>query len=196
MSTLALFDFDRTVSTKDSLLHFTAHTKGKMRLGVGLLLLSPVLALNKLGIVSADFAKSRFVTYFFGNMPASVFNELCRVYASKQLNSIIRKTALQKIQEHITQGHRVVVVSASPENYLSLWCAMQGIECVATKLSVQNNRLTGSIEGKNCKGEEKKRRIKALIDTSAYTEIYGYGDAAGDKAMLSLCTKKYYKYFT
>ena len=46
---LAIFDFDGTLTTKDTLLAFIEFTKGKRRLYQELLLLSPELILMKLG---------------------------------------------------------------------------------------------------------------------------------------------------
>jgi len=87
----------------------------------------------------------------------------------------------------------VVVVSASPENYLKIWCHRNNVECIGTKLKTDSTKLTGKIEGLNCKGAEKVRRIKSKIDLSVYTDIYGYGNSNGDKEMLALCNKPYYK---
>jgi phosphoserine phosphatase len=70
-----------------------------------------------------------------------------------------------------------------------------GIDCIATKLLVNNQSIEGVIDGLNCNGEEKKKRIEAFIDPAAYEDIYGYGDTKGDKAMLRLCTKPHYQYF-
>jgi hypothetical protein len=65
MPTLALFDFDGTITNKDSLLHFTAYAKGKTSLNMGLIILSPLIILNKIGIVSSQLVKNKFLTYFF-----------------------------------------------------------------------------------------------------------------------------------
>lgn len=195
MPTLALFDFDGTITHKDSLLHFTGYANGKASLYAGMIMLSPIMILNKAGLLSAQYTKNRFLKFFFRNWDAEEFKNICKNYAGTALKTIIRKNALEKINWHIQQGHRIVIVSASPENYIQPWCEALGIECIATKLLVNHQWLKGAIDGLNCNAEEKKRRIKAAINITDYDEIHGYGDTKGDKAMLSLCTKTFYQYF-
>jgi phosphatidylglycerophosphatase C len=195
MPTLALFDFDGTITHKDSLLHFTGYANGKASLYAGMIMLSPIMILNKAGVISAQYTKNRFLKFFFSSWDTEEFKNLCKNYAGTALKTIIRKTAFEKINWHKEQGHRIVIVSASPENYIQPWCEGLGIECIATKLLVNNQWLKGAIDGINCNAEEKKRRIEAAINITDYDEIYGYGDTKGDKAMLSLCTKTFYQYF-
>ena len=47
----------------------------------------------------------------------------------------------------------------------------------------------------NNNAEEKVARIKAAYNLADYDEIYCYGDSNGDKAMLALGTKAFYKPF-
>lgn len=195
MPTLALFDFDGTITNKDSLLHFTAYANGKASLYAGMIILFPILILNKAGLISAQYTKNRFLHFFFRNRDAEEFKKLCKNYAVTELKTIIRKSAFEKLDWHKQQGHRIVIVSASPENYIQPWCDALAIECIATKLLINKQFLKAEIDGLNCNAEEKKRRIQAVINTSDYEEIYGYGDTKGDKAMLSLCTKIFYQYF-
>jgi phosphatidylglycerophosphatase C len=62
-------------------------------------------------------------------------------------------------------------------------------------LEVKNGVVTGKIDGKNCNGKEKAKRIKQAINLNEYDSIYAYGDSAGDKQMLALATYTYYKNF-
>ncbi|CAN5571030.1 HAD-IB family hydrolase [soil metagenome] len=195
MSTLALFDFDGTITNKDSLLHFTGFANGKTALYAGVIMLSPIMILNKAGFISAQYTKNRFLRFFFRNWNTDEFKQLCKNYAATELKNIIRENAIEKINWHKQQGHRVVIVSASPENYIQPWCEASGIECIATKLLATHQSLKGVIDGLNCNAEEKKKRIEAVINIADYEEIYGYGDTKGDKAMFSLCTKTFYQYF-
>ncbi|MEP6846881.1 MAG: HAD-IB family hydrolase [Panacibacter sp.] len=195
MPILALFDFDGTITNKDSLLHFTGYAKGQVSLYAGLMMLSPLIALNKMSIVSSQFTKNCFLKYFFAKTDKEKFNQLCKSYAATALEKIIRTTAIEKIHWHKQQGHRVMVVSASPENYIRPWCDALGIECIATKLLTTGKFISGRIDGLNCNAEEKKKRIEAIVDLASFADIYGYGDTSGDKAMLAVCTKPFYQYF-
>jgi phosphoserine phosphatase len=69
------------------------------------------------------------------------------------------------------------------------------VKLIASRMEVKDEMITGKIDGRNCHGEEKKRRIQEAFDLSAYQEIYCYGDTKGDKPMLSLATSAFYKPF-
>ncbi|HEY0274315.1 MAG TPA: HAD-IB family phosphatase, partial [Chitinophaga sp.] len=93
----------------------------------------------------------------------------------------------EAIQEHLAAGHRVIVVTASAEEWVRPFCQGMGIEVIGSRMETDaEGRLTGKLLGLNCNGEEKVCRIKAQVDLSAYTSIYAYGDSSGDRPMLAL----------
>jgi len=193
--TLALFDFDGTITKKDSLLHFTRYAVGAAKYYTGITRLLPVLILHKLGGLPSQTTKNIFLTCFFKGGSVEDFNYKCEAYANNDLKEIVHAAAIEKINWHKQQQHRVIVVSASPEDYLAKWCASVNIECISTKLQKKGGVLTGKVEGTNCNGNEKAKRIKNYLNIAAYSEVYGYGNSGGDKEMLALCTKKNYKPF-
>ena len=192
---LALFDFDGTITTKDSLAEFIKFAVGKKLYYLGLLRLSPVLFMFVTKLLPNDVAKQKMMAYFFKGWCFDKFQTIADNYAQTEINNIIRPQALQKINWHKKQGHRVIIVSASMENWLQKWCESLEIELIATKLKVINNKITGKFLGKNCHGEEKVNRIKILLNLSTFNVIYAYGDSSGDKAMLELADTKFYRFF-
>src|SRR5690606_32016113 len=107
----------------------------------------------------------------------------------------IRPKAFEEIERLKKEGIPVVIVSASPENWISGWCKENSLECIATRLEETGSILTGKIAGKNCHGIEKVRRSREKFDLSAYTDIFCSGDTKGDEPMLSFATFAYYKPF-
>lgn len=192
---IAFFDFDGTITTKDTLLEIFKYRHGKTKFYLGFLLNSPFLVAYKAGIISNQLAKERTLKHFFGGMKADDFNGFCEQFAREIIPSLIRKKALKEIDQLKQAGAEVVIVSASPENWLQPWCTTLNLPLLATQLEVNNNKITGKIKGINCHGEEKARRIKEVYDLSAYKEIYCYGDTSGDKPMLSLATHAFYQPF-
>lgn len=192
---IAFFDFDGTITTKDSLLEFIRYVKGDVAFYCGFLLHSPVLVLYKLQIISNQRAKEIMLRYFFGSMDADLFKTHCDSFISHRLPSLLRPKALREIKKLQEGGASVVVVSASPENWLRSWCTANGAECIATKLIISDNKITGKIDGRNCHGEEKVRRIRSRYNLNDYSSVYAYGDTMGDRHMLSLATIKFYKPF-
>ena len=62
---LALFDFDGTLTSKDSLPDFIQYAVGKPTYYFGLLLLSPVLFSYLIGIIRNDVAKKKLIGRYF-----------------------------------------------------------------------------------------------------------------------------------
>lgn len=192
---IAFFDFDGTITSKDSLLEFIKYSKGDFAFYAGFALHAPVLVAYKLQIISNQRAKEIMLRFFFGKMKVEEFEELCRNFSADVMPMLIREKALKEISKLQDSGADVVVVSASPENWLVQWCNSIGVKCIATRMLFNDNRVTGKIDGQNCHGKEKVRRIKELYDLDSYSKIYCYGDTPGDRYMLSLGNYRFYKPF-
>lgn len=192
---IAFFDFDGTITTKDTLLEVIKYRHGAVKLYLGFLLTSPLLVAYKLGVISNQLAKENVLRLFFGKMPLQAFQEHCDAFAREKIPALIRQKALTEIQQLKDAGAEIVIVSASAENWIRNWCNELQVKLIATELQIKNNAVTGKISGQNCYGEEKVRRIKAAYDLTQYDEIYCYGDTSGDKPMLSLATIAFYQPF-
>lgn len=192
---IAFFDFDGTITEKDSLLEFIKFAFGRPAFYRGFLLHSPVLLAYKLKLISNHRAKEIILTHFFGGMPVSTFNEICQAFTARRMPELIRPKAMLEIEKLRKAGGRIVVVSASLEPWLQGWCEKQGLDFIATRMEVVDDRITGRILGRNCHGEEKVRRIRESFDLEHYQQIYCYGDTRGDLPMLALGTLRFYKPF-
>lgn len=194
-SAIAFFDFDGTITSRDTLAEIIKFSKGKMRYYTGLLILSPVLIAYKLKLLSNHKAKEIMLQYFFNGTLLSDFNAVCKGFTKIKLPSLLRKKALQEIRKHIENKTKVVVVSASPVNWVKPWCDQYNLDCIATCLEVKNDTITGRISGSNCSGQEKVNHITSTYTLKAYSDIYAYGDTSGDLPMLALSTHKFFKPF-
>lgn len=192
---IAFFDFDGTITTKDTLLEFVRHHKGSFRLYLGFLLTSPWMVAYKLKLISNQKAKEKFLSFFFHNYPLAKFHELCASFAKEAIPQLIRPKALEEITRLQQAGAEVVIVSASPENWIRPWSDRTGLQLLSTRLVVKDEKLTGKIMGRNCHGEEKVRRIKEAFTLSDYDEVYAYGDTRGDLPMLRMANISFYKPF-
>lgn len=193
--TLALFDFDGTLTTKDSLGDFILFSFGGFKTIIGAVLLSPTLAAYALGLMDNNKAKQKVLNYFFAGMSVEKMRELGERYAKQRNANILRPAGLDKLKWHQQQNHVIVIVSASAEFWLKPWTEQMGVKLIATKLAEKDGFLTGDFDGENCHGEEKVKRIKADYDLSEFKTIYAYGDTSGDKPMLTLADHSFYKPF-
>ena len=192
---IAFFDFDGTITTHDTLLEFIRFTKGLPRFALGFLLLAPWLVAFKLKLLNNQSAKEKMLGHFFKGLSESEFREFCRNFAAARLPGLIRKGAMAEIRKHQAEGYVVVVVSASPENWIADWAKGLGVELIASRLEITEGRLTGRIAGKNCHGPEKVRRILEKYSLDQFEVIYAYGDTPGDRQMMELATDSYYRPF-
>ena len=195
MSAIAFFDFDGTITTDDSLLKFIRFVVGDRRFLLGLVVLSPMLVLYKLKLIPNYKAKQYLLSWFFKGMRKVDFLKVANEYSLVHIDKILRLKAIEKINWHKNQGHKVVVVSASIECWLRPWCERNNLELIATKLEIKDDIVTGKLLSKNCYGVEKVNRIKELYDLENFDYIYAYGDSSGDKQMLEIAHEKFYKPF-
>ena len=199
---IAFFDFDGTITTKDTLLEFIRYSKGAPRFYLGFLLASPWLIAYKINLISNQSAKEHILRFFFRHMPIDRFDHHCESFTRDVLPNLIRPKALNELTKLKSAGASVVIVSASPENWIRGWTTTIDAALLATRLETaphkdpaKPHRLTGKIAGANCHGEEKVRRIKEAYTLEDYREVYTYGDTGGDRPMLKLGTASFYKPF-
>lgn len=192
---IAFFDFDGTITTKDTLLEFIKFSKGILSFYFGFIIKLPYLIAYKLKIISNQSAKEKILEYFFKDMPIEVFKQYCDAFSKNILPGLIRPQALEEINRLKKKKIIIVVVSASPENWIQMWVKMVQLELIASKLEVKDNKLTGKIWGKNCHGNEKVDRIIKSYNLSEYIIVAAYGDSPGDKPMLQLAKTAFYKPF-
>ena len=192
---IAFFDFDGTITTDDSLLKFIRFVVGDRRFLVGLLFLSPMLFLYKLKLIPNYKAKQYLLSWYFKDIKKEDFFQVANKYSLNHIDKIVRKKAMDRINWHKKQGHKIVVVSASIDCWLRPWCNINNLELIATRLDLSEDKITGKFLTKNCYGQEKVNRINEIYNLKEFDYIYAYGDSSGDKEMLSLANENYYKPF-
>ncbi len=90
----------------------------------------------------------------------------------------------------------MVIVTASPEAVVAPFARrLRADHLIATRLQTdQNGRITGALDGANCRGAEKVRRIEAQFGTDLVLAA-AYGDTAGDREMLHMAAVRGYRVF-
>ena len=192
---IAFFDFDGTITRKDTMIELIKFHKGTAGYFTGLALIAPWLVAMKLGIITNQQGKEKLLAHFFKGMTVNEFNKICEAFSQTVIPNLIRSDAWEAIQKHFAEGNEVVVVSASAENWVKPWCKKNNIEVLASILDLQDGKITGKLKGTNCNDEEKVNRILLSYDPAMYKDIYAYGDSSGDKKMLEFATHGYYRMF-
>ncbi len=192
---IAFFDFDGTITTKDTLLEFLKFSFGKPAFYKGFALNLHYLIGYKLKVISNQKAKEKVLSYFLSDVSIERFQQLCERFATEEVPKLIRSKAKSEIEKLAALDVELVIVSASPGNWIAPWASLYGFTVIATRLTTTGNKLTGSIDGANCYGAEKVRRITELFTLSDYETIYAYGDSGGDIPMLQLANQGFMKPF-
>lgn len=192
---LAIFDFDGTITTRDSFTDFIFYCHGAPKTVLGMLTLTPVLILYVLKLWPNWKAKQKVFARFYQGWEETVFNATAARYADEKLSTLLRPAAMERLKWHKEQGHKIVIVSASFEAYLKPWCERHGFDLLGTLVEVIEGRITGQFASKNCHGVEKIERLKACYQLEDFEYIYAYGDSRGDLPLATIANDFQYKPF-
>ena len=195
--TIHAFDFDGTLTRRDTLIEFIRYVKGNKEFLIGFLKHLHLLIMMKLGIMPNWKTKRIIFQYFFGGMTLEKFNEYCEKFA-KEKASLLRKKGMVAVNKAVMDGDQVVIISASIENWVEPFFRFQvsnNINIIGTKIQVVDGKLTGRFLTKNCYGEEKVRRMLEQYPDRKEYKLVAYGDSRGDHALLDFADEGLYREF-
>lgn len=189
------FDFDGTLTRRDTLIEFIRFAKGDKAFLLCFLRYSPLLVLMKLGLYPNWKAKQRVFSHCFRGMAVDTFNSLCSRFACDKAR-LMRPKGMKKLREVLAEGGKVVVVSASVNNWVEPFFAdIGGVYVVGTMVEEREGVLTGRFLTKNCYGEEKVTRLLQLFPERTQYWLTAYGDSRGDFELLDFANESYYRPF-
>jgi HAD superfamily hydrolase (TIGR01490 family) len=189
---LALFDFDHTVTTSDSYSRFLRRVATPQQLARAKWTVGPWLAGYRLGLLSAQAIRARITRIVFAGRRADEMAAHAEAYAQEALPDLLRPEMMQRIAWHQAQGDSVVLVSASLDLYLRPWCEQHGLALICNRLEAHDGRLSGRYADGDC-GQHKARLIRARYDVASYPRVYAYGDSREDRPMLALAHERWYR---
>ena len=139
MTKLYAFDFDGTLTTRDTLLEFIRYACGTPRFMLGFLIHSPLLVLMKLRLYPNGRTKERIFSWFFKGMKQDTFDGLCRRFAADSRH-LLRPDTTAALEQAKASGAEILIVSASIDNWVadsSPPTAMVRRRCVVSLPSIQ-----------------------------------------------------------
>lgn len=191
---VAAFDFDGTLTDTDSLPCFLRHSIGNIRFLKAVAEASPALMNYKRGFVERQRAKEALLTAALRGRTLHEVQAWSTAFVQEKLPLIIRPQALERLRWHQNEGHRVVIVSASPSVYIKPWAMANGIHAVlSSELEHVNKQYTGKLVNSNCWGPEKVFRLRDWWRKDKPEFVYAYGDSRGDHEMLSIAHEQWYE---
>lgn len=185
---IAAFDFDGTLTTSDSVIPFLRRFVAPRSLARLVRYLPSAIV----GVARRDRDRLRAAATkaILGGVDVDRLDREAAAFAAETITDRLRVDTTARLAWHRSQGHRVVLVSASYEQYLFPVADSLDVEAVlATRLQIVDGRCTGRLLGPNCRGPEKVIRLHTWLSDQGLDReqvvIWAYGDSAGDDALLA-----------
>ena len=196
---IAAFDFDGTLTKRDTFMPFLACGLGWPRFLLALLKCSPWLVAFVLRLIPNHVAKQKLMLATLKNKTTTQMDDWTSRWLAQSFPGQLQSWTMARLAEHQQLGHCCVMVSASPDIYLKRVAQQLGFDALlCTEMAVVDGRLTGLMKTPNCHGEQKVLRLKAWMaeqfgaDAEGAT-LYAYGDTSGDKPMLRMAAYAFYR---
>jgi phosphatidylglycerophosphatase C len=192
---IVAFDFDGTLTVQDSFRAFLRWRVGRARYLAGWARLAPALA-RYVRDRDRGRLKAAAVRLFLGGTSRAALEDAARKFAEAHARRMLRPDALRAWARWRERGARLVIVTASPEEIVQPFARGLGADVlIATRLAYDDqDRLTGRLDGQNCRGAEKVRRLTAEFGPDMRLEA-AYGDSDGDREMLAMAEERGLKVF-
>ncbi len=189
------FDFDGTLTDRDSFVAFLDFAKGKAGMARAFAT-QPSLLLHYLATKDRGVLKSRLLYKLLGPIPQDELETLIKAFSTTTAMDLFRMDALDAWDRHNLPDRQRVIVTASPQLLVAPFGRMIGADrVIGTKLGFDTQgRLTPNLDGPNCRGAEKMCRLREIYGDALDLEA-AYGDTAGDREMLAAARHGHYRVF-
>lgn len=194
MKKLYLFDFDGTLTYKDTMflfLKFYNPTKYAFQF----LKHVPLFVLLKLKLANAEAVKKSFISSILKGESRYQIEKKAKQFFEENYPDLFRQNALDFINNIDTENTDSYIVSASLDIWVKPFADKFNMTLLATKAEFKDDIFTGKFIGKNCNKDEKVCRIEAELGNKKYDKIIAFGDTSGDKAMFKFANESHYRFF-
>lgn len=197
-----VFDFDGTISTRDTFALFLRYYDGTGVWLLNIIRLLPVFAAYKLGRIDRHAVKKAVIRRFFSGKSKEDIEARAEQFAKNVIPNLIRPLALKRVKALLTDPkcgpESLYICSASIGPYLRYWAGSVGVheeKVMATELEIADERITGGLMGYNVWGANKTRRIFDQFAPHSVKIKEAYGDTRGDQEMLHAAEASFFRPF-
>lgn len=195
---LIVFDFDGTITTKDTFALFLRYYAGFWVWLRNILSLLPVFISYKLGRINRHSVKAAVIHKFFAGESISNVDRRAKSFAQDVIPKLIRPEALICFKLKMADIERVYICSASISPYLLHWADSLDFprkNVLSVELAADLGVLTGEIEGYNVWGKNKVRRVFDVFCSGTVHIAEAYGDSEGDRELLNAAKASFFRPF-
>jgi HAD superfamily hydrolase (TIGR01490 family) len=192
MTEAAFFDLDKTVIAKSSTLAFTGRLYKAGMLGRRTLLRAAVgqLMYRLFGADEDALAKAReTMLQMTRGWDRAEVGRVVEEALEEVVAPLVYAEALFLIDEHMREGRRVYIVSASPEEVVRPLARYMGVtDVIATRAKVDaDGKYTGEVDV-YAFGEHKAEAVRSVAEKEGISlgDSYAYSDSATDLPLLRL----------
>lgn len=193
---IVAFDFDGTLSIRDSFTAFLKWRVGPMVWAAGLVQLIPA-ALRYVVDRDRGAIKAASVDLFLKGLSRKQINDEAERYASAIYDRFMRPDALACWEDWGKKGVHRVIVTASPETTIEPFARrLKADNLIGTRFEFDaDDNLTGRFSTPNCRREQKVLRIREVYGDDVRI-LAAYGDTSGDEQMIEAAEEKGFRVFT
>ena len=193
MSTQALYDFDGTITSKDTtiLLLFELLKLRPWRfLGLIWFLFRMILSSD---ILCKQGYKNKAIGCLIKGLSDTHLSGALQNFRTK-VKFLYRSKVLTSIDQAIKDDCTVMIVTASPSFAISVCVSDLPVLVLGTEFEKEENIYTGRLKSENCYGKEKVNRINEWASSNkiVLSVQSAWSDHFSDFDMLSLSAKRYW----
>lgn len=183
---LVAFDFDGTLTVRDSFTQFLRWRAGRRGWAMGLVRMAPATAAYARNR-DRGAIKAASVAVFLKGVPRAELEKDADAFADHVWDRFMRPDALECWNDWGRRGAHRVIVTASPAVTVAPFARRLGAEALlGTNLMFDaEDRVTGEFSNLNCRAQEKVRRLREAYGPDIRLAA-AYGDTSGDTEMLAI----------
>jgi phosphatidylglycerophosphatase C len=195
---VAAFDFDGTLSDRDTLIPFLLRVTGRSRFAQIVAQIGVSGLSRGVNLRDRDAVKAEMIHRVMCGRSEEDLQRLGRLYARDLLVNELNPMVLQRLQQHRDAGHELLFVSASLTYYLTPLADELGVNAViAVEPTVEYGLLTGAMNFPNVRAEQKALRLRSWLNQPVVgpmrnVELWSYGNSSGDHALLEMADHAYW----
>ena len=194
MKKLYCFDFDGTITKKDTMFSFLKFYN-KRKFYLNFMKHLPFFIMLKLNLAEAERVKKNFVSSILKGEKEKNIQQKAASFFEENYPSILREKALNFIQNIDRNNSECYLVTASLDIWVKPFSEKLNLKLLSTQAKFEHGIYIGEFATKNCNGIEKVNRIKEVIKKQSFNKIIAFGDTSGDKEMLVWADEGHYKFF-
>lgn len=193
---LAIFDIDYTITRKETLMELFKYTIKNDKKNLKFLPRAAYCGfMYIIKFYDEKKVKETFLK-FIDKIEEKDLALLVKNFYNDRLQNILYKDALNMMKDLKSKGYDIYLISASPEFYVNEFYEIKEVDKIfGTKFKFENGAFLRQMDGENCKGEEKVKRLKSYLNENNievdFKESYMFSDSLSDKPLLDMVGKPY-----